>query len=532
MSGNLPIGLSDNIVIDKTRCIFCGVCVETCITDNLRLLLAPCRHACPLHTNCQGYVQAVARGDPALALEIVHGKLPFPAILGRVCPHPCEASCTRRATDGQAVAIREIKRFIADRVPVADYPVPERAAGTGKVIAVVGAGPAGLLSAYDLALRGHDVRLYDSEPEPGGMLRWAIPAFRLPDDELRAELGQLERLGVRFRGRHALGRELSLDGLMADHDAVVVAIGRGSARELAGFEANGEDVHGGLPFLRAHRCGEAPGIGSAVLVVGGGNVAIDAARTARRRGAETVRLVCLEARAEMPAYAWEVRAAEAEGVEIRCGLGPVALRRERGALTGVVCRLCVSLWDERGAFSPRLDAGSEILLEADTVIVAIGQQADAELLGRLGLDGEVDPLTLQLGDRPVFLAGDLVDGPASVVEAMASGRRAAESAHRFVAGAHMRYGRTYVGPIVTDFDVDTSGAPPRPRAELRQRAAAAEGFEQADEPLDPVTARQEAERCHSCGQPVGFYRTCWFCLPCEVECPRDALWVEVPYLLR
>jgi NADPH-dependent glutamate synthase beta subunit-like oxidoreductase len=532
MSGNLLIGLSDNIVIDKTKCIFCGVCVDTCITDNLRLLLAPCRHACPLHTNCQGYVQAVARGDAALALRIVHGKLPFPAILGRVCPHPCEESCARRETDGQAVAIREIKRFVADQVSAADYPAPERASDTGKTVAVVGAGPAGLLSAYDLALRGHDVRLYDAEAEPGGALRWAIPAFRLPEETLDKEMCQLERVGVGFRGGLALGRDLSLDGLRADHDAVVVAVGCGSPEKLAGFEANGEDIHYGLPFLRAHRHGEAPGVGRSVLVVGGGNVAIDAARTARRRGADTVRLVCLEGREEMPAYPWEVRAAEAEGVEIRHGLGPVAVRREAGSLSGVVCRPCVSLWDDRGAFSPKLDAGPESFFEADTVVVAVGQKADEDLLGRVGLETDVDTLTLQLGDEPVFLAGDLVSGPASVVEAMASGRRAAESAHRFVTGAPMRYGRAYAGPIVTDFDVDTSGAAARPRAEPRQRDAAAEDFRQADDTLDPETARGEALRCHSCGQPVGFYRTCWFCLPCEVECPQDALWVEVPYLLR
>jgi NADPH-dependent glutamate synthase beta subunit-like oxidoreductase len=267
-------------------------------------------------------------------------------------------------------------------------------------------------------------------------------------------------------------------------------------------------------------------------VVGGGNVAIDAARTARRRGADTVRLVCLEGREEMPAYPWEAEAAEAEEVGIQHGLGPVAVRREDGALSGVVCRPCVSLWDDQGAFAPRLDAGSERFLEADTVIVAIGQNADEDLLGRVGLDTDVDPLTLQLGDEPVFLAGDLVSGPASVVEAMTSGRRAAESAHRFVTGTHMRHGRAYAGPILTDFDADTSGAAARPRAEPRHRDAAAEDFRQADDTLDPETARGEAERCHSCGQPVGFYRTCWFCLPCEVECPQDALWVEVPYLLR
>ena len=532
MSSNLLISLSDNIVIDKTKCIFCGICVDTCITDNLRLLMAPCRHACPLQTNCQGYVQAVARGDMALALRLVHGKLPFPAILGRVCPHPCEASCTRRETDGQAVAIREIKRFIADQVSAADYPAPKPAKSTGKTIAVVGAGPAGVLAAYDLALRGHDVRLYDAESKPGGMLRWAIPSFRLPEETLDKELGQLEQLGVRFWGSRVLGRELSLDRLEADHDAVVVAIGCGSPKELAGFEANGEDIHYGLPFLRAHRHSEAPGIGKSVLVVGGGNVAIDAARTARRRGADTVRLVCLEGREEMPAYPWEAQAAEAEGVEIQYGLGPVTLRREGGSLSGVTCQPCVSLWDDQGEFAPRLDTGSESFLEADTVIVAIGQKVDEDLLGRAGLDTDVDPFSLQLGEEPVFLAGDLFSGPMSVVEAMASGRRAAESAHRFVMGKHMRHGRAYAGPILTDFDADTSGAVARARAKPRHRGGAAEDFRQADDTLDPETARKEAERCHSCGKPVGFYRTCWFCLPCEVECPQDALWVEVPYLLR
>ncbi len=171
-------------------------------------------------------------------------------------------------------------------------------------------------------------------------------------------------------------------------------------------------------------------------------------------------------------------------------------------------------------------------LAADTIIVAIGQRVDRKLLERLALTGAVDPLTLQLDDRPVFLAGDLVSGPSSVVEAMAQGRRAAESAHRLALGRPLRYERAYAGPVVTEFEIRDERGDPRPRAEPRLRSRARKDFAAVDETFDRETAQKEAERCHSCGQPVGFYRTCWFCLPCEVECPHDALWVDVPYLLR
>ena len=530
---DLLTSLSDNIVIDKDKCVFCGVCVDTCITDNLRLQLAPCRGACPLRTNCQGYVQAVARGDDSLALQLVHKKLPFPAILGRVCAHPCETACHRNETDGQAVAIREIKRYISDRVPIESYPTPTKAPDTGKRIAVVGAGPAGLLAAYDLALRGHEVQLYDSEEEAGGMLRWAIPAFRLSLATLDKELGQLDALGVAFHGGQRLGETLDLATLSAENDATVVAVGCSAHRVLAGFDEGSQGMHYGLPFLRRLRRGESVPVGENIVVIGGGNVAVDAARSAKRLGAKRVQLVCLEQRPEMPAYPWEVGAAEDEGVEIVNGWGPVAPEFRDSTVTGVALQRCTAVLDNDGHFAPQYDKEVRQTLKADTIIVAVGQSSEEGLLERLGISEDVDPLTLQLGDQPVFLAGDMVSGPSSVVEAMAQGRRAAESAHRLVLRWPIAYERAYAGPVVTEFSLPTDrGVPVRRRAEAQPRPQCHQDFDEADVTFDRETAKREAERCHSCGQPVGYFRTCWFCLPCEVECPHEALWVEVPYLLR
>ena len=537
MNVNLLESLTDNIVIDKDKCTFCGICVETCILDNLRMKQGPCQQACPLGVNCQGYVQLIARGEEVKGMEILRETLPFPGILGRICSQPCEENCYRKEMEGEAVAIRALKRYLSDQVAEMDIPLPEIAPDTAKRVAVIGSGPAGLLAAYDLRLQGHGVSILESEKAPGGMLRWAIPEFRLPQDVLEREIELLRKRGVVFQCGVSIGRDKTLDELKRDFHAIVMATG---CPEHIRLDIKGEDLPGiyhGLPFLYEVRKGQAPAVGKRVVVIGGGNAAVDGAQTALRRGAKDVTLVCLESKDEIPAFSWALEDALSEGIKLECGWGPVEFSTRDGLLKGVECHRCLNVFDERGEFKPCFDTSERMSLTADTAIVAIGQSPDTAMLEKIGLVREkvvkVEPLTLQGAEEMIFFAGDVIEGPSSVVEAMARGRRAAESVDRFLRGEHLRYGRQYAGPIETDFEIDTSRGSITKRAKILKRLfQGKEDFRELEQGFDRLTARQEAERCYSCGQPFGRYRTCWFCLPCEVECPREALWVEVPYLLR
>lgn len=529
MRTNLLEALSDNIKVNKDKCTTCGVCVDTCILDNLRLKLAPCRQACPLEVNCQGYIQLILRGEDRAGLEMVERELPFPGILGRLCSAQCEAGCQRKKETGEAVAIRALKRYLSD-AGAGETVLPAKAPASGKRVAVVGSGPAGMLAAWDLLVKGHAVTVLDAEPEPGGMLRWAVPAFRLPSEVLAAEWGKLEALGARFQGNTTLGSDISVEKLGRDYDAVVLALGCPWPRRL-GIE--GEDAQGvihALEMLKAVRGDKPPRLSGKVVVIGGGEVALDAAQTALRLGAKQVTVVSLEDRQGMPAGPEALALAQAEGVVLDGSWGPTRILTSGGVVTGLEFRRCLGVLDAQGNFAPSFDDGILRSMEADAVIVAIGQERDASLPGG---PGSCDPLTQQSPADKVFLAGDGLSGPSTIVQAMASGRRAAESAHRLLTGQHLGYGRDYPGPVETEFDIDTSrGSDARRVAMPLHHLAGAGDFAELEQGLSAAQAKSEAGRCHGCGAPFGKYRTCWFCLPCEVECPQEALWVEVPYLLR
>jgi NADPH-dependent glutamate synthase beta subunit-like oxidoreductase len=487
--------------------------------------------------NCQGYVHLIARGDDRQAMETLREALPFPETLSRICSHPCEDHCHHKQIDGEAVAIRALKRYLVDHAADQALPLPETAPETGYTIAVVGSGPAGMMAAYDLRVKGHAVVIYEADDAPGGMLRWAIPGYKLPTAALERDLAVLHQLGVAFKCGTTLGKAVALDELCRDYDAVIVATGCSRSDRLNRQGEALQDVHMGLPFLRAAREGRPPRIGDRVVVIGGGNVAVDAAQTARRLGAREVTLVCLEAPDQMPAYPSALQSAKAEGVKVTCSWGPIHFTSKDDRLTGIDFQRCVTVFDDCGQFNPSFDSCELKSMQADTAIVAIGQTTDPDMLAQMGLGSDliakIDPLTLQSTNLQVFLAGDLISGPSSVVDAMAAGRRAAESVHRYVRGEHLRYGRLYPGPFETEFDIDTSRGEDVARATIRENNDPTQGLEaELEEPLDPASARQEARRCYACGQPYGKYRTCWFCLPCEVECPQDALYVEIPYLLR
>ncbi len=536
MNGNLLEALTDNIIVDRDKCVACGICAERCPMDNLRVTLPPCRQQCPLGVNAQGYVRLIAMGEEEKALTLVREALPFPGILGRVCSQPCEAGCHHTTVGSPALSIRALKRYLADRFAGEPAPLPAMAPESGKRVAIIGAGPAGLMAAYELRLRGHGTVLHDAAPEPGGMLRWAIPAFRLPADILKKELDLLRSMGAVFECGRAIGAD-DLTGMKKLFDAVIVAAGCPSHKTL-GIEGEGlPGVHQALPFLKSVREGNALPVGDAAVVIGGGNAAVDAAQTALRLGAARVTLVSLEGADRMPAFPWAVEGMRAEGVTVENSLGPVRFLERNGRLGGVEFVSCTRVFDDAGRFSPVFDACSTRVIEARTAIVAIGQTADAAFLSGAGIvAGEapcLDPVTLQAGDGKVFCAGDAASGPSSVVAAMASGRRAAVSADRYIRGEDLHYGRADPGPFETGHEI--IAGPEIDRSRMETRLAPFTGrsdFKETELCPSEAEARREARRCLSCGQAFGRYRTCWFCLPCEIECPHKALRVEIPYLLR
>ncbi len=531
---NLLEALTDNIVIDPAKCIFCGECVEVCVLDNLRMKLAPCRAACPLGVNCQGYVQLVNRGEDAKALAELMKVLPFPGTLSRVCTAPCENACHRKERTGEAVSIRGIKRYLADLDDFIERPLPEMAEASGQSVAIIGSGPAGMMATYDLRRKGHAVTVIEAEREAGGMLRWAIPAFNLPAKVVAAEIESLQQMGASFQLGTRVGKDLTLEEIKDRHDAVIVAVGCGGHLKL---NLEGEDLGGvyhGLPFLRDVRAGKPPQMGGKVVVIGGGNAAVDAARTALRLGADSVTLVSLENEDELPAFAETVDIAREEGVVLEHSWGTLEIAGKNGKAVAVRLQRCLCVFDGEGKFNPSFDACQIMDLPADQVIVAIGQRRDASCLEGMGIEpAEADPVTKATSDEKVFLAGDFIGGPSSIIEAMASGRAAAESVDLFLKGEHLKYGRSYPGPIELEFEIDESRGSGLSRIKPKHKICKGKGdFKETAAAMTTKQARDEASRCYSCGSPFGKYRTCWFCLPCEVECPEQALYVEIPYLLR
>ncbi len=528
--------LSDNIIIDKDKCIFCSKCVDSCVCDNLRLKLAPCRNACPIGQNCQGYIQLIARNKFDKALDLIEEDLLFPHIIGRICHHPCEEACERLKVDGQPVALRALKRFLTDhvdsRISKDNADIPYRS----ERVAVVGGGPAGATASYYLRRKGYGVEIFEAGSRLGGMTTSCVPEFRLPIKIALKEYNRLEGMGVKINYNCKVGIDVSLKDLMNDYHSVIISIGCQKSKHLGLEGEESSNVFQALKFLQSAKNMNDIEIGKRVVVIGGGNTAVDAAQTAYRLGAEEVRIVCLEKREEMPVFIDELKDAIEEGIIIENGWGPDCFEIENNLVSGIHLKHCISVFDDKGVFQPIYEGDEKRYFPIDTVILAIGQESDTTFQNSVKNEidfSKVDPVTLQIDSSKVFAAGDIVTGPKTVIDAMAQGRKAAESINLFLKGQPMIYGRFNADGFETDFSIDISKAESLPRVvPLKISVNSRRSFEEIEKTITKEQAINESARCLSCGEPHGKFRNCWQCLACEVECPEEALYVEVPYLMK
>ena len=494
---------------------------------------SPCKTACPAHIAVQGYIKLASQGKYMEALELIKKENPFPAVCGRICPHGCESECTRGEID-EPIAIDEIKKFIADQELDSDKRfIPERRHEYGKKIGIVGAGPAGLSCAYYLAIDGYKVTVFEKEDKLGGMLTLGIPSFRLEKDIVEAEIDILKEMGVEFKTGVEVGKDITLDDLRKDgYEGFYLAIGAQGGRKL-GIE--GEDADGvitGVEFLRNVNLGKDVKLPRRAIVIGGGNVAIDVARTASRTGATDVKMFCLESREEMPALKEEIEETSEEGIAIENGWGPKRIVIENGKVTGVEFKKCTSVFNSDGRFAPEYDENDTMIVEADVVLLSIGQSIE---WGNL-LDGskvelnrnntaKADGLTYQTAEKDVFVGGDAFTGPKFAINAIAAGKEAAISLHRFVQpGQSLTLGRDRREYHMFDKDnVVIEGFDNVPRQRIGHNPEAKNSFKDDRVTFTEEQMKKETERCLGCGAAKVDAYMCVGCGQCTTKCKFDAI---------
>lgn len=577
---NSPDMIRSNYVsqVNTENCVACGQCVENCPTNALKLGqklcsktqiklepfktahdhvlkekdwnvdyrenrkdvapggTAPCKTACPAHIAVQGYIKLASQGRYLEALELIKKENPFPAVCGRICPHACESECTRGMLDAP-IAIDEIKKFIADRELQSESRfIPKRRNEYGKKMAIVGAGPAGLSCAYFLALDGYKVTVFEKQEKLGGMLTLGIPSFRLEKDIVNAEIDVLREMGVEFQTGVEIGRDLTLDELRNQgYRAFYLAIGAQNGRKLGIEGEASEGVVSGVEFLRNVNLGRDANLAGKVVVIGGGNVAIDVARTASRQNADSVSMYCLESASEMPALPEEIEEAQSEGISINNGWGPKRIVLIDGRTAGVEFKRCVSVFDEKGCFAPKYDESDTVIVPADYVLVSVGQSIDwgglltgsKVELGR-GNTAIADSFTYQTKAPDVFVGGDAFTGSKYAIDAITAGKQGAISMHRFVwEGQSLVFGRDrreYVSLDKTGLDENklTLGFDNTPRQKAGH-SSDTDVFKDKRVTFTEEQLKLETQRCLGCGAVQVDTTICVGCGMCTTKCKFDAI---------
>ncbi|MDD5891729.1 MAG: FAD-dependent oxidoreductase [Bacteroidales bacterium] len=496
---------------------------------------SPCKTACPAHIAVQGYLKKAAEGKYREALELIKRENPFPAVCGRVCNRRCEDACTRGTID-QPVAIDAVKKFIADQDLNAEHRfVPEIVVASNlgrwkEKIAIIGGGPSGLSCAYYLATMGYYPTVFEKNELPGGMLRYGIPSYKLEKNVIDAEIDIMREIGVEIRTGVEVGKDITLDQLREEgYKAFYVAIGCQGGR-LPGIP--GEDLEGvstAIDFLHKANTGNVK-VSGKVVVVGGGNVAIDAARVAKRSGASDVTMLSLETEDIMPASLQERAEAREDGVVLNPGWGPKAVLGENGAVKGISFKKCLSVFDADHKFSPKYDEEQTIELDADMVIFAIGQTVElggifngSKVGFHRGVYPVADTLTLQTAQEDIFVGGDLFTGPKFAIDAIATGKEAAESLHRFVQHGHMTIGRNRRDFIEIDKDNIVVESYDNSSRQVEGTASAAKPFEEYHMTLTEEQVKIETSRCLACGASVVDPNKCIGCGLCTTKCGFDAI---------
>jgi NADH-quinone oxidoreductase subunit F len=472
------------------------------------LFISPCQHACPLGINVHGYVELITQNRFEEALALIEEKNPFPAVCGRVCHRPCEAKCRRGEID-EPVAIDALKRFVSDYVPKEKKRISPPSVRKEEKVAIIGSGPAGLTAAHYLARWGYKVTVFETLPWAGGMLRVGIPDYRLPKKILEEEIvAVVKNLGVEIRTNVCVGQDLPFEHIFpSDYRAVFIATGCHKSRKLGILGEDLKDVFSGLGFLKRVNSGESLDLGAKSVVVGGGNAAVDAARSALRMGVKEVRVLYRRGRQEMPAIESEVEAAEKEGVEINYLVAPVRILNRDGGVCGLECiRMRLGEYDSSGRRRPLPIRGSEFVIEADSIISAVGQSADlsflpSSLTANKGGSLWVDPYTLATKKPGIFAGGDLITGPATVVEAMAAGRRVAISIHRYLRGEPLQRVPILEKKQPSEIEGAAIEEPlekprlPMPVLPLEERI---KSFQEIEQGFSCDMAIEEAKRCLKC----------------------------------
>ncbi|MDO4545920.1 MAG: FAD-dependent oxidoreductase [Bacillota bacterium] len=505
---------------------------------------SPCKTACPAHLPIQGYIKMAAQGKYMDALKLIKTENPFPAVCGAICNRKCEDECTRGDID-QAVAIDEIKKFIAEQELKAENRyIPPMLNHINKPfsekIAIIGSGPAGMSAAFYLKKKGYPVTVFEKEKRPGGMLMNGIPSFRLEKDVIDAEIDVLRQMGVDFKCGVEIGKDKTIAQLREEgYKAFYMAIGAQSGRSIGVPGEDADGVQSGIDFLRKVNLDEGmkEHLAGKTIVIGGGNVAMDVARAAVRTGSESVSLFCLESVEEMPADQGEIEEATGEAVSINPSWGPKEILTKDGKVTGVVFKKCVSVFDDEGRFSPRYDESDTLTVDCDNVLLSVGQSVLwGDILegtkAQLNPNGTIkaDPVTYQTGEPDIFAGGDVYTGPKFAIDAIAAGKEASVSIHRFVhPGQSLTIGRNlrqFVALDKENLDIQSDSYDNGKRQVPAKKAAdtdPAKTFRDLRSTFTEEQVKKEADRCLGCGATVVDPNKCIGCGICTTKCEFDAI---------